>query len=1701
MTEITTPTPKKKSRLRWLLFRLLKILAWGIGGFIVLFLLITLLLQFPAVQTRIIQKITSSFSERIQTRIEIDRVAVRFPKTVGLKGIFVADEQGDTLLYVGSIFADVGMWGLLRQQVHVNTLEVSNLTANMLREQPDTVYNFQFIIDALGSSPDPQDTISTYNHEDKTPESNWKVRFDHLKLAHIHYRMADHFSGTYLTLHLQKLNTRLKQADILNEKYHAGATFMEGINLHLQIEPPTRLPEPPEEQTSLPMLDIALQELNITDAQFSLNSYDGTRMNVNAASLSLIPESVVLHDFFVGLQKLEADQLHAHFVLPQPHAIEEEFKANEPDNNPFSFSFSEVMDWHIELDQLNLSRSSFALFQGEAQGNPPSSFDPGALQIQNISLEAHNIKVDPGRIMINLTNLSGQFHRDFAIRSFSANIALEGRQSRIDNLRLQTLSSKLHLTLHTQTNLLEINQEALSKARFTLEMGQNHLASDLGWLIPQFNDYYFNWPGNKGVSFGGRINGGMAQLQLDSLWITAPEFFSAYTHAQIKDLANIGSAHFDIQQLRLFAAPKRFFANLPDTLAPQGIELPSYIYIDSKTRGSISDFNSQTVIRSNLGSASLVAGSALTADSLPGWNGTLHIDQLKVGRLIQQPDLLPAPFDVAVDFSGEGNSLAGMAMKVSFLFEGLQIFEHSYEPWQISLSMKDSVASLATQYTDEILNLELNASYGLFAETPSAEAFMVLGYAHLKQLGIMEHDFLVRTRLDSKLVFNTEDFFSGNLNLSNTQIAFEGKIYSLPAFQLSSQAEPSNYHLQLQSPFASADYRGNFSPALLPGILGAHFSHYYDLGIKDTSETDAKRFEFDMQVVPDAFLTEVVLPGLSYSDTLQVNASYNSRDQFLTLEANLPAAGYANLELEEFKLKVISDESQLEMTMDLNRLNFNDIPLRDFVMTGSFANEVFLFQLAFNDHLSQPLYHFGGSLTQQDTLRIFSLDTSPLLINGENWTISQDNQIRLAPPYIEVQNFALQSGSRHLIAQSRQQEELYAIVDLNFKDIDLGRLTEFASGQIPPIGGVFNGSLSLKNIFETPAFLADLTIDNFSFDGDTLGNITLKADNPVQDRYNILATLRSELTNLSINGNYQTGPQPAMQFDVNLQRLDLPTFESFAAGHITHLRGFLSGRMQINGTPDAPLISGNLNINETAFRVPALNAGYFIRGETIRFDRSQLRFQNLALEDSAGRRANLMGSIDITDLNQVGFNLNLNSRNFLLMNVRPGQNEIYHGRILVDTDLRLRGTQNNPTIDGRIKLNEGSGLTLILPQSLPEAIGDDGVVEFVQTRDTLFLQMARQAAPQQVQGPTFDILDLSVNMEIDPQTDVRIIIDRYAGDFVEVKGGGLLSFGIDPGGRITLSGRYEITDGEYLLTFYDFIRRNFRIQPGSHIVWSGDPMQAQVDLTAIFSVRTHARDLLVQQMGTTQGAALRQQFPFQVFLRMRGNLNEPQISFELNLPQEHQNALDGTLMARINQLNQNPSELNKQVFALLMLGHFVQENPLASLGTGGGFESTARSSASQILTQQLNRLSSRYIRGLDINFEVESFVDFADGQEVGRTELQLEVSQNFFDDRVRVTVGGNIELEDETRRNREATDIAGDFSIEYLLTPEGNLRLRGFRTKNYADIFDGQVIETGIALLFSRSYNKFRELFARKEKETQIETDQTETPDQTQNED
>jgi translocation and assembly module TamB len=399
-----------------------------------------------------------------------------------------------------------------------------------------------------------------------------------------------------------------------------------------------------------------------------------------------------------------------------------------------------------------------------------------------------------------------------------------------------------------------------------------------------------------------------------------------------------------------------------------------------------------------------------------------------------------------------------------------------------------------------------------------------------------------------------------------------------------------------------------------------------------------------------------------------------------------------------------------------------------------------------------------------------------------------------------------------------------------------------------------------------------------------------------------------------------------------------------------------------------------------------------------------------------------------------------------------------------------------PNVQVFVTVLDNSTFTTVIPAEGVAAAEREGVVEFVSLNDSLNAILGRTM--EEATNTGFVGANVDAQITVTDATTITIVIDPTTGDNLVVRGNASpLYIGIAPSGQINMSGRYEITEGRYSMDFYDLASRELEIGEGSYINWTGDPLQGDMQVAAIYRIQTAPMELLASQTGNMEQAdnSYRNQLPFEVYVNLSGEMLKPEISFDIQLEEEERGAMGGNVESMLGTLRRDESEMNKQVFALLVLGRFLAPDPLAS--SGGGLGSTARNSLSQVMSDQLNQLTNRYAGGLGLELGVSSYEDYSTGSAEGRTDLNVAMRQQFLDDRLTVRVGTDIGLEGQREQQQNMSGFGGDVSVEYSITSDGRLRVRGFQRNQYEGFLEGDVRATGLALIFVRDYDNFSDLF------------------------
>jgi hypothetical protein len=641
--------------------------------------------------------------------------------------------------------------------------------------------------------------------------------------------------------------------------------------------------------------------------------------------------------------------------------------------------------------------------------------------------------------------------------------------------------------------------------------------------------------------------------------------------------------------------------------------------------------------------------------------------------------------------------------------------------------------------------------------------------------------------------------------------------------------------------------------------------------------------------------------------------------------------------------------------------------------------------------------------------------------------------------------------------------------------------------------GKANGELVVVNPFEAIGLIADLNVRDIEIIEIPFGTLELLARSKSLDEYDFSLSLKDGMVDLDLIGSIQTDEARSnLDMRLDLHEMKVELLELLSEGELKNAKGSIKGSVSLNGTLQEPQYQGELNFVEASILVSQMNNRFDFPNEKIKISNSELSFTDFSIKDEQGQVFTVNGRILTDDLTDVGFDLKLYAENFQLLNSSRADNDLFYGKALVDLDLEIGGTMELPRINAKIKVNKGTDLTLILPEDQLNYMERTGIVLFVNHEDPydILYQRSSEIVAKGITG-----FDITANLQVDPQTVMNIIVDERTNDNLRVQGQADLNLLMDPNGDISLSGRYEVRSGHYELNLFGLVNRRFLFAQGSTIIWTGDVLDANLNITTIYNVRTSPAELMQAQLSGTAAdtrSQFRQVLPFMVYLKINGELLEPEVSFELDMPEESRGSFDGNVYSMIQQVNQREDELNKQVFSLLVLNQFFPM--MGNDGSSGGSVNLAKSSANQILSSQLNTFSDRIFgdTGFSLDFDLDTYTDYQTGSAEDRTQLNVAAKQTLMDDRLIISVGGQVDVDGGSQQAQQGNSVFGDVSLEYLLDERGRWRVTTFRKNQFESVIDGQLIITGISFIFTKEFNSFMELFRKSEEEVSKEKNKKE---------
>lgn len=1629
---------------------------------VLLFAMVWAVLKFPPLQNYLVTKATTFVSKKTNTTVSLGAINIAFPKAIVLERLFLNDKKNDTLLALESLEIDVNMLALMQHNIKVNHIDLHGLNANINRADTSKNFNFQFLIDAFASA----DTTSK-PVEVKKQSDPWKIDFETLNIYDSKAQFLDGFGGTFVKTNIRELSLEVDRLDLAKKTVSVSKIFIDEttfdfLKTKTSIDTNSTVSPAPwvaamvgnirlrkikcnyADSTSAIYFNTAVQKLDLEDAGINLIT-----QKIRCQSLALVGSESV----FKLISKLDkSNQKVTQKQLP-----------TKPAN---------TASWSIVLATMKLSENNFEMHTSnnaiQAEG-----IDWKHLKLEKLAANIHSIKYAKDTVEAELEHLGFQEQSGFGLRKFYGNFSMYKQRASLSNFLIETNFSKLahHLAINYDSlsaianpRLLEVNLKSSSIA-----------IKDLLLLQPNLKKVdIINQNRNRTFIMDVEAKGTLESMLVRKLLVqTNSKQTRIFATAKLKNLNKPENIAWNAVIHQISSNEAELSSVLPASILPKSIKIPRNFTVKGTSQGNTSNINADIMLVSSSGNIDVKGDIAQLKSKSPTYTAAVNINQLHLGEILKN-DSLFGNLTMEAQINGKGFDMKTADAEIKTKIDLLEMKKYAYKHINADVQVNDGKASLKMDVKDTNLRLALEATYNLLKNEEHIIAKLDLKGADIQALKLTNENIRLSGVVTVDMKGITMPTLNGQLAIKNILILKDKKSYAVDSLMFISVNAAHKSSLKVNTSLLSARFDGQIDVTAIAAVATQHINRYFNIAPQATiSQNKLQDFDFEIMVNDSPLLYDLLLPKLKNYTPAPIKGGFDSKNEKLWLQTNISRLEYDNLDIKKFQLSIDSDSAKMAYNLGFETFSMGEYKLDNTKISGTIAhNSINTNWLVVDENKKERLRMASELVLTKSNVYRFKILEQGIILDGNQWLAHPANYIEFGTKKLFVNQFNLTKINEKISAQSSSNGN---DIDVLFEKFNLKNISQIVERNDSLARGILEGNIKLKNVQGQSAFIADLTIKNVSFKKSYVGDLSLKADNLSKDRYTILAHLGGLGNDATVSGFIQNAAEgQQLRLNTTIEKIQVSSIVPFTGAQISNGKGIIKGKVAIIGTTKTPLISGNIDFIEASMNVAYINSNLSFKNESIKFDPKGIYFDDFTMRDTLGNTAVMDGKILMKEFGDFKFALSLETNNFLALNTTEVNNKLYYGKIILDSKVKISGTPALPVIKADVALVRGSTFTFAIPESKLSTDKGEGVVEFVNDNSSLDSIMTRVEKDTLVS--TYRGLDISTNFRIDKFSTLKILIDPIAGDSLVVKGDASLNFSLDPSGKTSLTGTYALTDGSYKVTLQDLITKDFKILPGSTITWVGDPLDAQIDITAQYTTRTTAADLMGGSKSGADSAAFSVPIDFYVMLIMKGQLLKPELSFKIDMPLGSRNIAGGAVYSKLTTLNNTPSELNKQVFSLLLLNRFIPN----SGGSGsGGASSIARSSISKMMSEELNKLSAQHIKGVELNFDLQSFnSNAANGKQQGNTQLKVGVKKQLFDERLSVQVGSNVNLEGNTSKQSNMSNLTGDVVIEYKLSKDGRYRLKGFRQNQYDGIANGVITQTGVGIMYRRDFETMKELLS-----------------------
>lgn len=1319
----------------------------------------------------------------------------------------------------------------------------------------------------------------------------------------------------------------------------------------------------------------------------------------------------------LGLVELE----HGRFALRTPHGQAKSNLTLLLDRLGPGDSTSTGEDWTFRCKRFNIAELHFS-YHDENTERIPFGVDLGHVDVSHAHIAGRSLQVIGDSIMAELHRFQLVEHGGLVVDELRGNTTVSGQGIHITDLHLRTQRSSAQGTLDFLSR---------SWADYNDFNNQVVIRADLDTALVDLADIALFAPQLEGISYplhlSGQVRGTVAELKGRNMHIDFGEASHFSGNGELSGLPDIANTFmvFDIDQLRTGPSDLARIP-LPPFTSGQYLDPPSEVEQlgDIDFRGNFTGFlraftaYGRTITR--LGTVNTdVSYERDTISNIFSIAGRVVTSGFDLGPLAGSSTL--GPIAVNLRLNAKGRSFNDLRADLEGTCPLLTINGRTITGITTNGRLERNLFNGELTTTDENLKLHFKGLADLRGRWPQVDFTAELEHMDLRALGFVESPGYNSLKMDIRAAGRfSPDSLLGSLVARDISYCVGAEDHELGDVILRSGRESGVNIVELNADFAKARVEGAFQPTYLPELItNTVYSVFPALGNEVDYHQATQQFDFTVVTGNAEAVLKLFVPQLRVAPGAVIKGGMDSRAFDIGLSANIPWLTYGTVRVDSLELIT-------EKTLDV--LAFSARSTRQVYKDSIWFSSGEVRGIAYQDEVELNCGWLGSSngthgnldlRGQVRGLRKMDLELLPstLHFGRGDWINPKSAYFAIDSSEITIDSLVLLNGVQRLAVDGTLSRDRAKPIDFALDHVDLANLAPLFQG--PSITGAISGHGKLFDVYGTPFLSSALEADSVRVEDKPVGNIRFQAD---WAEGTGSVDLNGELTRghlkaLDFIGRMEPKNNNKLDLDLVFDQFDLTFIDPYLPEGISDIQGLVTGTVAVSGTLGHPLVNGVVDLKDAGLRIDYLNTLYRFSNE-VRIAPDMFALDLVTVRDELGNTGKVGGTILHNGLRDWNFNVWGTVTNLMVLNTTEKDNALYYGQAYATGDVEVSGSAG--ALEITVDAATAPGTDIHFPVGGSVEVADVGFVRFL------------SADSMENEEPLIDLTGITLNIKaaVTPDARFELIFDPTIGDIMAGRGRGDLEMSVSQTGQFAMRGRVEVTEGDYLFTLRNVVNKKFDVAPGGSITWYGDPLDAQLDLQAQYRVRASLYDIMFEK-----NDAYKKRVPVDVVMRLRDNLMNPEIEFDVRMP-----SVDDNIRTQVQSVLSTEQERNRQVFSLIVLNRFVQPQSMAGSGSPSAGGNVVGTTGSELLSNQVSNWLSKLSDDFDLG------VNYRPGNNITQDELEVAMSTQLFNERLLLSTNVGVSYGAQSTSNNGG--LIGDFQLEYLLTPEGRLRAKAFSVSN-----------------------------------------------------